>query len=99
MNDPFRVALVGLGYFSRFYLAAWKAVPTAHLVGSCDRDPEELAAPTVADFVTLDTDFDRLLETTDPDHVDDIVAPPPAHAACNGARPNDHLSKTVLHVD
>jgi len=34
----------------------------------------------VANFVTRDTDFDRLFETTDPDLVD-IVPPPPAHAA------------------
>jgi predicted dehydrogenase len=78
---PTRVAVVGAGYFARFHLEAWRALPQAELVGVCDGDPERLRAareslPEVACF----EDAARMLDALRPEIVD-IVTPPPTHLA------------------
>ncbi len=40
---PFRGALIGCGFVSRFHLDAWSLVPDARLVALCDLDRERLA--------------------------------------------------------
>lgn len=81
MTQPrLRVAVVGLGYFSQFHLAAWRAQPDAELVGLCDRDPD-LTDRMARDLgVPGDADLSALLNHTAPDIVD-IIAPPDAHDA------------------
>ncbi len=75
-----RVAIVGLGYFSRLHQEAWAAREDAEIVGVTDLD----RALTEATADRLDVpgyaDLPDLLAAQDPDIVD-IVAPPPAHAA------------------
>ena len=79
MGAPYRVGVVGLGYFSQFHLAAWQAHPEVELVAVTDLDAArrewaaaEYAAPVVEDLAGV--------LTAEPD-IMDIVAPPPAHAA------------------
>ncbi|MDJ0627421.1 MAG: Gfo/Idh/MocA family oxidoreductase [Rhodobacter sp.] len=79
MAAPLRVVLVGLGYFSRFHLAAWKSLPGADLVGLTDLDADltdRLAADT---GVSAYRSLESMLDETAPDIVD-LVVPPPAHA-------------------
>lgn len=76
MTDRLRVAIAGLGYFSRFHLEAWTAHPKARLVGLCDPDLDRLkAAPR---GVVTTQSLTDLLAKTDVDILD-IVAPPRAH--------------------
>ncbi|MFK7876132.1 MAG: Gfo/Idh/MocA family oxidoreductase [Paracoccaceae bacterium] len=74
----YKVAVIGLGYFSQFHLKSWGTMPGAHLVAATDLDPArrawaqaEMNAPIVADL--------QEALAQDPDIVD-IVAPPVAHA-------------------
>ena len=60
MTAPLRVAVVGLGVISRFYLAALRDSPAMELVAVCDTDPERLAAHAVPGY----TDHRRLLRST-----------------------------------
>lgn len=76
----FSVVVVGLGYFSRFHLAAWRAAPSAALVGVCDQAADRLASVQGLDDVARSTDPTDILDRTRPDIVD-VVAPPHAHAA------------------
>lgn len=86
---PLKVAVIGLGYFSRFHLSAWAGIEGVEIVGVTDLDATRVrwAAETfgVPGFASPAT----LLAATDPDIVD-IVTPPAAHAllirqaACKG---------------
>jgi predicted dehydrogenase len=90
-TPPLRVAVVGAGYFARFHLEAWSALPGAGLAGVCDPDPARLADPVVARTgAATFADAAAMFGTLDPDIVD-IVTPPPTHlalvrAACRSAR-------------
>ena len=75
---PFKVVVVGLGYFSRFHIDAWTALPGAELVGLCDRDETRLADVAAGTGLSTSGDLGDLVARTAPDIVD-IVAPPPAH--------------------
>lgn len=79
MTNPLRVAIAGLGYFSQFHIAAWRAHPNVRIVGACDPDPSKAKGH---DF-PCSASLGELIETHDPDIVD-IIAPPPAHAALIG---------------
>ncbi|MEO0703609.1 MAG: Gfo/Idh/MocA family oxidoreductase [Pseudomonadota bacterium] len=74
-----RVAIIGLGYFSTFHLAAWVAHRGAEVVGATDTNPERVAWAEATHGVPGTSDTATLLARA-PDIVD-IVAPPPAHAA------------------
>lgn len=77
-DGELRVAVAGLGYFSRFHLNAWATQPGARLVGLCDRDPGRLAAARAQYAVAGARALTALLRDCSPDIVD-IVAPPDAH--------------------
>lgn len=74
-----RVAVIGLGYFSTFHLAAWVAHPGAEVIGATDTNPDRIAWAKATHGVPGAPDAAALLAGS-PDIVD-IVAPPPAHAA------------------
>lgn len=80
MSSDLRVAVVGLGYFSQFHLAAWQTQTGAKLVGVCDRDTALMTGKAGALGVDCDSDLAALLARTEPDIVD-IIAPPAAHDA------------------
>ncbi len=74
-----KVAVIGLGYFSGFHLAAWTADARVALVGATDLDPARRDAAARAHGLRVFGDAAALLAEA-PDIVD-IVAPPPAHRA------------------
>ena len=69
MTAPLRVAVIGLGVISRFYLAALRDSPSMRLAAVCDSDPAKPAACPVPGY----TDHVRLkqcpaqIETLDAD--------------------------------
>lgn len=75
----FRVAVTGLGYFSRFHLASWHAIEKADLVGVADIDSALATQIAIDNHAEAFTNVDELLDRTDPDILD-IVSPPPTHA-------------------
>lgn len=74
-----RVAVIGLGYFSQFHLAAWQALPGAELCAVTDLDPARREWAKHCFAAPVAKDIDALL-AREPDIID-IVAPPTAHAA------------------
>ncbi|MEM1064906.1 MAG: Gfo/Idh/MocA family oxidoreductase, partial [Pseudomonadota bacterium] len=78
-----KVAVIGLGYFSSFHLAAWAEDSRVVVSGATDLDPARRAAAAEAHGVRVFNDTATLLAEA-PDIVD-IVAPPPAHSALVGA--------------
>ncbi len=83
MSAPLRVLSIGAGYFARFHLQSWLAMPEAQLVGLADLDrpkaaamATELAGPDHG--IELSADPLALMQTLAPDIID-IAAPPPAH--------------------
>lgn len=75
---PLKVAVIGLGYFSRFHLAAWAGLDGVEIIGVTDLDPSRIRWARDAFGVAGFADAADLLARA-PDIVD-IVAPPPAHA-------------------
>lgn len=71
-----RVAVIGLGVISRFYLAALRDSATLRLCGVCDRDADALAGQDGS--VPAFTDHRALLELTRPDAVV-VTVPNDAH--------------------
>lgn len=78
LGPPFKVAIVGLGYFSQFHQQSWRAIQKTDIVAVCDTDSERASAVAADLGVSAYSDLDALLTAHDPDIVD-IVAPPPAH--------------------
>ncbi|WP_204114410.1 Gfo/Idh/MocA family protein [Shimia biformata] len=79
-EPTYRVAVIGLGYFSQFHLKSWAGIDGVALVGVCDRDggrADEVAAEL---GVKGYSDAAQMIAETKPDIID-IVAPPPAHDA------------------
>lgn len=72
------VAVIGLGYFSRFHLAAWAARPDIAILGVTDLDPAR-RAKAAADWGVRAFDDAGSLLAAGP-RIVDIVAPPAAHA-------------------
>jgi predicted dehydrogenase len=69
-----RVAGVGAGYFSRFHLQGWRAIPQVELVAWCDRDPAKLKGFSEKTY----SGAAEMLDREKPD-VLDIVTPPDSH--------------------
>lgn len=74
-----KLAIIGLGYFSRFHQDAWSRMADVEVVGIVDRDPVKLAAsaelfPQAGKFA----DARAMLDAVRPDLVD-IVTPPQTH--------------------
>ncbi|TDD79063.1 Gfo/Idh/MocA family oxidoreductase [Actinomadura darangshiensis] len=65
MTAPLRVAVIGLGVISRFYLAALRDAPAMRLAAVCDSDPARLAGHPVPGH----TDHLRMLRETPLDAV------------------------------
>jgi predicted dehydrogenase len=65
MTAPLRVAVIGLGVISRFYLAALRDSPSMRLAAVCDSDPAKPDASPVPGY----TDHLRLLDEERPDAV------------------------------
>ncbi|MEL6169789.1 MAG: Gfo/Idh/MocA family oxidoreductase [Pseudomonadota bacterium] len=77
-GNELAVAVIGLGYFSQFHLAAWAAQPGARMVAVCDVDADKAQAVSDTIGVPGFSDVDALLRNCAPDLVD-IVAPPWVH--------------------
>ncbi|CND50306.1 NAD binding oxidoreductase [Mycobacterium tuberculosis] len=75
MTAPLRVAVIGLGVISRFYLAALRDSPAMRLGGGCDGDPARWAAHPVPGY----SDHRRLLDGTRLDAVV-VTVPNDVHA-------------------
>jgi Predicted dehydrogenases and related proteins len=73
---PLRVAVIGLGVISRFYLAALRGSATLRLCAVCDRDADVLAGCGAA--VPAFTDHRALLDRARPDAVV-VTVPNDAH--------------------
>ncbi|MEO0622686.1 MAG: Gfo/Idh/MocA family oxidoreductase [Pseudomonadota bacterium] len=73
-ETPFRVAVLGAGYFARFHHEAWQRLPDADLVGVADRELARAAESGATAFDSLET----MLEATRPEILD-IATPPPTH--------------------
>lgn len=72
-------AVVGLGYFSQFHLAAWQALDGVDLAAVADRDPDLTDKTARRLGVPGHTSVEATL-ASDPDILD-LVVPPVAHAA------------------
>jgi D-apiose dehydrogenase len=70
-----RVAGVGAGYFSRFHLQGWRAIPRVELAGWCDRDKSKLTEFSNQDSYS---NLGEMLGRVKPDLLD-IVTPPETH--------------------
>ncbi|QFG22605.1 Gfo/Idh/MocA family protein [Actinomadura sp. WMMB 499] len=81
MRPPLRIAVVGLGVISRFYLAALRDAPDLRLVAVCDGDPGKAFAQDVPGY----TDHVRLLEEERPDAVIVTVPNDVHHRVCADA--------------
>lgn len=79
MDNKLAVAVVGLGYFSQFHLAAWNKMGAVGEVHVTDPLEERTTWAQDAFNAVSHSDAKTLLQTCTPDIVD-IVAPPPAHA-------------------
>lgn len=77
---PLRVACVGLGYFSRFHLRAWRRLEHVTLAGVMDTDTEKVAEASREHAVPGFESVGAMLTAVEP-HIVDIITPPSAHAA------------------
>jgi len=75
----FKVAIIGLGYFSQFHLGSWSEMTGCRVVGATDLDASRRDWAQDTYGVPVYAACPDLL-AQDPDIVD-IVAPPPAHAS------------------
>jgi predicted dehydrogenase len=76
-----RVAIAGAGFFSRFQIEGWKALPWVEIVGIANRhaDKAEAAAQRYGIPRTFES-VEAMLDATSPDLLD-IITPPPTHRA------------------
>lgn len=74
----FRVAVIGLGYFSQFHLAGWHARPDVDHIAICDQDIERAKAYGAMHSISAYTDAAEMCAQEVPDVVD-IIIPPSAH--------------------
>ncbi len=75
-----KVAVLGLGYFSQFHLNSWGKLGDVSLVGVCDLDEACVLERSSEYSVEGFSDFEKMLEETDPDIVD-LIVPPVAHVS------------------
>ncbi|MEM7300632.1 MAG: Gfo/Idh/MocA family oxidoreductase [Pseudomonadota bacterium] len=78
-NSALRIALVGLGYFSQFHLAAWNHNPDCDLVAVCDVDEAKGREAAKEYDCVFDRDLDAILANQSLDLLD-LVVPPSAQA-------------------
>lgn len=71
---PYKVAVVGAGYFAQFHHEAWQRNPKSELVAVADQDLSRADQSGAKPY----TDVEKMLRETAPDIVD-IVTPPDAH--------------------
>lgn len=72
---------VGAGYFSRFQYEAWQRIPQVQIAAICNRSIEParaIASEFNIPVVSSIDDFEKLLDTEQPDFVD-IITPPETH--------------------
>jgi D-apiose dehydrogenase len=78
---PWRVAVVGAGFFSQFHLEGWASLPNVEVVGVCDLNISKAQALAQRfGIANVHDDLVTLLDATQPDLVD-IITPPIAQAA------------------
>ena len=73
--NPFRVGVVGAGFWTRFQLAAWREIEGIELVGITNRTPgkaDDLAQEFAVHAVY--SDLETMLTETEVDVVDIITA-------------------------
>jgi predicted dehydrogenase len=76
-----RVAIAGLGYFSRFHQDAWSRLEGVQVVGVADRDADKRdAAVALFPGAQAFDDAEAMLDAVRPDLLD-IVTPPQTHLA------------------
>jgi predicted dehydrogenase len=75
----FRVAVAGAGFFSRFQLEGWKAIPGVTIVGIANRhaDKAESAARRYGIARTFES-VEAMLDAVEPDLLD-VITPPATH--------------------
>ena len=74
------VAVIGLGYFSQYHLAAWASNPVTEIVAIADTDPARVRQVSADMNVPVFADLDSVLANTAPD-IFDLVVPPRAQAS------------------
>lgn len=80
-SQPWRIAVVGTGFFSQFHLEGWGGLPSVEVVGVCDLDTDKARTLAQRFGVTrVFGDLPTMLAETSPDLVD-IITPPAAQAA------------------
>ena len=77
-NRRLKVVVVGLGYFSRFHLAAWQSNDRVEIVGVCDADLDRLSIVRTELGIAGSQDINQLLNQVSVDIID-VVTPPDAH--------------------
>ena len=78
VNSPFRVAVIGTGFFAQNHLHAWAGMPEVDVVAVCDIDRERADAAAAEFGARPYLDARELLATEDIDFVD-IATTPPTH--------------------
>jgi predicted dehydrogenase len=78
MNE-FRVAIVGAGFFSRFQIEGWQAIPGVEIVGIANRNPEKgKAAARQYGIARAFESVEEMLDECKPD-LFDVITPPATH--------------------
>lgn len=79
MSKPLKVATTGSGYFSQYQYEAWARMKDVEVVAVCNRT--EANGRKIADaygIPSVFTDYEAMLDATEPDLVD-IITPPITH--------------------
>jgi D-apiose dehydrogenase len=78
-NSPWRIAVVGAGYFSQFHLDGWAQLAGSQVVALCDtNESKALAVAHRYKIPKVYTQVAQMLEAASPDLVD-VVTPPSSH--------------------
>ena len=78
MTEPYRVGLIGCGFFAQNHLAAWAALPTVRLTAVCDLDAAKAQAAATTFGATPYTQAEEMLARERLDFVD-IATTMPSH--------------------
>jgi len=70
LGEPYRVGLVGCGFFAQNHLAAWHALPDVRLVAVCDLDADKAEAASAQYSATPYTSAEEMLRRERLDFVD-----------------------------
>lgn len=78
---PWRIAVVGAGFFSQFHLEGWAQIPGVEVVGLCDFDVAKAnALAQKFGIIKVYDNLTTMLDEAAPDLVD-VVTPPVSQAA------------------